>query len=201
LEASHVVYLNFADGTEGVAPGADDDATLNLSRLCATEAFDAWLGAQGCGDREACAEAIRARVATYFLRYDVSFVTLRPSSTQPYTMVVVAPPNKACTFGRRGVSYADCSNANPGSLAFAFDCDRDPGACAVLIAHEAAHSFGLVHVSDNTDIMTSAPENPELEFKSATFPTLPNDCGLATQSSDRALELTLGPNRVAVEVR
>ena len=43
--AAHVVYLNFADGSEGVSLGERDDARSNVSELCSTPAFAAWPGA------------------------------------------------------------------------------------------------------------------------------------------------------------
>jgi hypothetical protein len=196
-EAGHVVYLAFARGDEGVTLGADDDATTNVSRVCGTARFDAWTGApmrEYCGDRDACRRAIRDRVASYFAGLDVAFVIERPAAP-PYTMVVVAPPNEDCTFGRRGVAFADCDDANPSSVAFAFDCDGDPDACAVLVAHETAHTFGLVHVVDDRDVMIGGPSDPSLAFQEDESAATDNDCGVTSQSSARALRHALGPAR------
>jgi hypothetical protein len=161
----------------------------------ATKPRRAWVGAEDCGDREACRDAIRQRVAAYFQRYDVTFVTRRPPAGSPYTMIVVAPPNEECTFGERGVSYADCGNANPSSVAFVFDCDRDVGACAVLVAHETAHTFGLVHVTSGADIMTPAPADPELRFSTETLEAPLGVCGVTSQSSHAVLLAALGSSK------
>ena len=191
--SGHIVYLSFADGTEGIAKGADDDATRNVSRICATERFARWEGAEGCGDRETCRDVIRERVAEYFRAYDVRFTTVRPPPSTAYAMIVIAPPNEDCTFGRRGVAFADCGDANPSSVGFVFDCESDPGECAVLVAHETAHTFGLVHAIDDGDVMTSAPEDPELRFKETAAEVAENECGVTTQSSHDVLLLRLGP--------
>ena len=132
--SAQLVYLNFADGTEGVTLGNDDDAARNVSRLCEIGAFPRWNGAEGCGDRDACREEIRGRVAAYYADYAIVFTTDRPASDVPYTMVIVAPPNAECSFGKRGVAYADCENANKANVAFVSDCDEDVESCAVLIA-------------------------------------------------------------------
>jgi hypothetical protein len=188
-----VVYLDFADGREGVAKGEDDDATRNVSRFCAAEALPRWNGIASCGDRDACIATIRARVERYFARYQVRFTTVRPPDWEPYTTVVIAPPDAECSFGRRGVSVVDCGDANPANLGFVFDCDFDVDACAVLIAHEAAHTFGLVHVNAPGDVMTPGPEDPSASFEETEHETVDEACGASRQSSHRALLEVLGP--------
>ena len=44
---------------------------------------------------------------------------------------------------------------NVGDILINRDLDEDPAACAVTIAHELGHSFGLVHVSDKTSVMVA----------------------------------------------
>lgn len=187
-----VVYLEFADGRHGVIKGDVDDAPNDVSRLCGVEAFAAWKGASGCGDRASCVEAIRARVEGYYARYDLRFVTARPPAGSVYTTIVVAPPEGDCSFGRRGVADVDCGDENPANVAFVFDC-TEVESCAVLVAHETAHTLGLVHVSAPSDIMTLAPEDPHATFESTEHPTTDDVCGTSAQSSDQLLLGALGP--------
>jgi hypothetical protein len=188
-----VVYLDFADGSEGVIRGEEDDATRNVSSFCAEAAFARWDGIEACGDRASCMEIIRAKVERYFARFDVRFTTVRPPPGATFTTIFVAPPSAECSFGRRGVSVVDCGDANPANVGFVFDCDVDVDACAVLVAHETAHTFGLVHVGGGSDIMTLGPENPALSFESTEHPTVDDACGASSQSSERSLLDALGP--------
>jgi hypothetical protein len=106
--------------------------------------------------------------------------------------VVIAPPHPDCAFGRRGVSFEDCDDADPSSVGFAFDCYGDAASCAVLVAHEVGHGFGLVHSDDPTDLMTPAPGDPGLRFQREPSSTGDNTCGVARQSSHDALVQALG---------
>lgn len=187
-----VVYLDFADGHHGVIKGDVDDATRNVSKLCGVEAFAAWKRASGCSDRASCVDAIRARVEGYYARYDLRFVTARPPPGSVYTTIVIAPPEGDCSFGRRGVADVDCGDANPANIGFVFDC-TDVDSCAVLVAHETAHTFGLVHVTAPNDIMTLAPEDPQSTFETPEHPTTDDVCNTSAQSSHETLLRTLGP--------
>jgi hypothetical protein len=189
------VYLDFADGSEGVTRGQEDDATRNVSRLCGVSSFARWEAAAKCGERDRCRQEILRLVRRYFELYNVQFTLSRPSPLEIFTTVVVAPPVAACTFGRRGIAFADCGNTNPTSMGLVFDCHGDAASCALLMAHEAAHTFGLVHSLDPTDIMTPAPEDPALRFRAPSSPTAENECGVARQSSHEALLAALGPRK------
>jgi len=189
------VNLDFADGTEGVTRGDDDDATQNVSRLCSVSSFSRWDAAPVCGERNHCREDIHRLVGEYFEAYNVRFTLSRPSPSEIFTTVIVAPPVAECTFGHRGIAFADCGDANPRSVAFVFDCGGDAASCAVLVAHETAHTFGLVHSLDSDDIMTPAPEEPVLRFRAASSPTAANECGVLMQSSHEALLAVLGPRK------
>ena len=69
---------------------------------------------------------------------------------------------------------------------------RIADACAVLIAHEVAHTYGLVHVMDDSDIMTPAPEDNRLQFGHADADALENECGVTSQNSEETLLRRLG---------
>jgi len=119
-----------------------DDATQNVSRLCSVSSFSRWDAAPVCGERNHCREDIHRLVGEYFEAYNVRFTLSRPSPSEIFTTVIVAPPVAECTFGHRGIAFADCGDANPRSVAFVFDCGGDAASCAVLVAHETAHTFG-----------------------------------------------------------
>jgi hypothetical protein len=192
--AAHVVVLEFADGTHGVTAGEVDDATLDVSQLCGTSAFTRWEAPRACagGDRDACRDAVLREVQRRFAAYDVDFTLTRPEPPARYTTIVIAPPDAACTFGQRGVAFADCGNANPASLGMVFDCHGDAASCAVLVAHEAGHTFGLVHSLDPRDVMTPGPDDPALAFLPTSAGTEANPCGVAQQSSHATLLRNLG---------
>ena len=193
--AARVVFLDFADGTQGVTAGEEDDATHDVSQLCAAPAFARWEAPRACagGDRDACREEILREVRRHFAAYAVDFTLVRPAPPAVYTTIVIAPPIAACTFGRRGVAYGDCADANPANIGMAFDCHSDAAACAVLVAHEAGHTFGLVHSLDPRDVMMPSPEDPQLAFLATAAPTEKNDCGVLHQSSHESLLRILGP--------
>jgi len=193
--AGQLVYLDFADGTQGITHGDDDDATRNVSRLCGVSSFTRWEAASECGERDQCREEVLRLVREYFEPYRVRFTLWRPSPPEIFTTIVIAPPLAECTFGGRGIAFADCGNANPTSMGFVFDCHGDAASCAVLVAHEAAHTFGLVHSLDPADIMTSAPEDPALRFRADPSQTTKNECGVLRQSSHEALLAVLGPRK------
>jgi hypothetical protein len=187
---THTLYLNFSRGSEGVAFGAADDAARNVSALCGTRRFAAWSGARDC-DGDECPAIIRELVADHFAGFGVRFTLERPRSGR-YGMVIVAPFDENCSFGRLGVALTDCDNANPADVAFVFGCATSAVECAALVAHEAAHTLGLVHVASATDLMTLAPADPSLEFQDITLPALENECGITEQSSQQALLAALG---------
>lgn len=136
--ARHVVLLDFAEGTHGVTAGEEDDATRDVSQLCSTSSFARWEAPRACagGDRDACRDAVLREVQRRFEAYDVDFTLTRLAAPARYTTLVIAPPDAACTFGQRGVAFADCGDANPASLGMVFDCHGDASSCAVLVAHE-----------------------------------------------------------------
>lgn len=194
--AGRVVFLDFSEGTHGVTLGEEDDATHDVSQLCDTTTFGRWDAPHACaaGDRETCRADVLREVRRYFEAYAVDFTLTRPAAPTVYTTVVIAPSNEACTFGQRGVAFADCDDANPASLGMVFDCHGDAASCAVLVAHETGHTFGLVHSLDPLDVMSPGPEDPQLGFLTTTAGTLANSCGIVRQSSHATLLRNLGPS-------
>ena len=193
--SERVVFLNFATGGEVVSRGPADAAARDVSQLCMAAKVARWEGATDCGGRTACASAVERAVRDLFAAYDITFTSTRPAADVPYTMVLVAPPVPACTFGHTGVAFADCGDRNPANLAFVFDCRASAEACAVLVAHELGHTLGLVHVLDGGDIMTVAPTEAGLRFLDEPLEAVENPCGVAFQNSHSSLLTVLGPGR------
>jgi hypothetical protein len=195
-ETVRSVFLDFAEGTEKLALGEHDDASHDVSQLCASS-FARWEAPADCagGDREDCRYEVLRLVREHFAPYAVEVTLSRPASQRTYTTVVIAPPNTECSFGRRGVAFADCHDENPANIAMVFDCHGDAASCAVLVAHETAHTFGLVHSADPLDIMTLAPEDASLRFRSEPALALESECGMLRQSSHDVLLQVLGPRR------
>lgn len=189
-----LVHLDFADGTTSISHGDEDDAASHVSRLCGPTTFARWEAPDECGDRDTCRAAVLEHVRAYFEAYDVRFTLERPDGDEPFSTVVIAPPAAACSYGRRGVAHGDCSDANPANVGFVFDCYASAASCAVLVAHETAHGFGLVHSLDPTDVMTPGPEDPSLRFRASSSLTTDNECGVSRQSSHEALLAVLGPS-------
>jgi hypothetical protein len=193
--APHLVYLDFAEGTEAVVQAAADDAPAGRSQLCGAARVGRWLGADGCGDRASCARTIVQRTAALWAPFDIAFTTTRPDRG-PYSTVLIAPRSGGCAFGTvSGVAPVDCGDRNPSNLAFAFDCADTAAACARLISHELAHTFGLAHVDRPCDIMgTDSPSCPEPAFHDEDSRVHEDtSCGPPVQNSYRALLAVLGP--------
>jgi hypothetical protein len=189
--AGPVIYLNFSDGTEGIEKASSDDAAGNRSTLCETGRLPRWNGAAGCGGRERCRDEIVSRVREHFRRYAARITTTRPPDGVDYTMLVVMPPNLACSFGQRGLAPLDCGDQQRRNLGFVSDC-RDPAVCAVVISHELGHTFGLVHSQNPNEIMYSNPAVPTLTFRDEDSATASDGCDLGSQNAHRTLLATLG---------
>jgi hypothetical protein len=189
-----VAYLNFADGTESLAQGYQDDAALNRSELCGAPRLGRWLGAAGCGDRESCKRAIAEKTAQLWAPFDVVFTTNRPEHA-PYAMVLIGPPGGSCGFGvATGAAPVDCGDRNPSSVAFAFQCAASVGACARLVSHELAHTFGLAHSNRPCDIMAAeSPSCADTAFHDEYSRAHGTTCGKDLQNSHQELLAVLGP--------
>ena len=79
--------------------------------------------------------------------------------------------------------------------ASAFECGLSSEVCAGVIAHEFAHTLGLDHVVDASDVMAlGIDDETPIAFRDETFETVqPADCGDPVQNSYQTLLDTVGP--------
>ncbi len=192
LAGPATLYLNFATGSEALERGPADAADLNISELCKAETLVRWNGAEDCEDRETCRVRIAGLVQDYLWDFDVTVAIERPQ--KPYTMVMVGPASGNCQFGVQGLAVNDCENENDSNIGFAFECMVSSTVCAGVIAHEYAHTLGLVHVRGHTDIMSLGIDETPVSFQDQTFATVdPADCGNSKQNSYQSLMAVVGP--------
>jgi len=84
--------------------------------------------------------------------FGVIVVGERPADNNPYAMVVVGTPEGGGPPGVGGVAPGiDCGNNNPNITSFSFLVNASANTQATVIHQEAAHTWGLEHVDDNTD--------------------------------------------------
>jgi Bacterial Ig domain len=188
-----VVFVSFDAIT--VTMGFDDSKT-NMSSIFGQE-FAAFGGADA--DRAAVMEAVRADWAPY----DVLFVDERPAAGD-YTMNITSPTNPfGSGSGVLGIAPLDCNDAMVNNITYAFHGAGDgfgPITAATTIGQEVAHSFGLEHVDDPTDIMNPVNSGGDPTFKDECLPIVQGGmcaaqhmahCGSATSqnSHQELLEL------------
>lgn len=84
--------------------------------------------------------------------FGVIVVGERPPAGNPYAMVVVGVPQSGAPGGIGGVAPGiDCGNTNPNITSFSFLVNSGPNVQATVIHQEAAHTWGLEHVDDDSD--------------------------------------------------
>jgi MYXO-CTERM domain-containing protein len=84
--------------------------------------------------------------------FGVIVVGERPPAGNPYAMVVSGQPVGGSPPGVGGVApVIDCSNVNPNQTSFNFLVGDSANIQATVIHQEAAHTWGLEHVDDETD--------------------------------------------------
>jgi hypothetical protein len=135
-------------------------------------------------------------VKTYFSRYNVTVTTKRPASTVKYTMAVISPSLVGPT-GTRGTSYLDCANTYKTDILFIYRIGGTSASrIARYVAHEAGHSFGLMHVLYSGDLMQWASSGTrwtisrlDVEHNPPGYTCWP---GKSTQDEPAALKAVLG---------
>lgn len=143
LNSPSVLFVNF-DATQ-INGGCGNDSTQDCSTIF-SGAFTPYPGDDS--DRAAIIQATREDV----LDFGVIVVGERPPAGNPYAMVVVGTPAGGGPAGVGGVAPGiDCGNNNPNITSFAFLVNSGANTLATVIHQEAAHTWGLEHVDDNTD--------------------------------------------------
>ena len=160
---TNLLFLNF----EGAAlvSGNDDpvegkSTVLSLQGVSQADmpAFDSadYYDLNDFSTREEQIHAVAGMVRRLFAPFDVEVVTERPSDAVPYSMVIVGGDVSLLNMpsGVLGVAPMDCEDSNPQNIPFVFASEmRATPPLTLTIAHEAGHSFGLVHIANEDAIM------------------------------------------------
>jgi hypothetical protein len=124
------------------------------------------------GDDETKRSAIMQALREDWAAYAVRITDERPAAG-PYPMVMVGPTNP---FGPAtlGMAPLDCGDGQTTSnVAFAFYAEGD-GRSAVMaattIGHEVAHTFGLEHVDEPTEVMNTFNVGGDPSFHDECLP-------------------------------
>ena len=186
------VFLNF-EGAQLKGGGSDSKTNQTRLILGSSLAFPAqsWTS---MGGKDKGLKDVLTELRLLYGNYAVEFVTKRPDSGD-YTMVMSGGNGDGCKKGGAGtvgIAPLDCKNSNKNDIVLVYG-DRLSSAkkLAFVIAHELGHSFGLEHVSDNTDIMA-----PALSGSTCCWTTSAvsggGTCGRTTQDAKKVLSDNLG---------
>jgi hypothetical protein len=187
-----VVFVNFA--AINLQQGFDDSHN-DVSGIFGGQFAE--FGGDG-SQRTAVMDAVRAD----WEPYNVLIVDSRPASGD-YTMNVTSPTNPIGG-GVLGIAPLDCSDMmTHNNITFAFHGANDgfpASVVATTIGQEVAHSFGLEHVDDPSDIMNPFNAGGDPTFRDVCIPIVQGGqcaaqhqahCGSGTQqnSHQELLEL------------
>jgi hypothetical protein len=143
VDTPTVLFINF-DGPF-MNGGCGNDSRNDCSTLFPNVQFDPYPGDQGM--RASVVQAARADV----LDFGVVVVGERPTIGD-YAMVVVGTPAGGAPANIGGVAPGiDCGNTVPNLTSFAFNVGSGPNGISTVVHQEAAHTWGLEHVDDNSD--------------------------------------------------
>lgn len=143
FDSPTVLFVNF-DGPF-MNGGCGNDSRSDCSQLFANTQFEEFNG--DAAKRAAVVQATRADVEDF----GVVVVAQRPPEGNQYAMVVVGEPVGGAPTGVGGVAPGiDCGNNNPNITSFAF-LSGASNTIATVIHQEAAHTWGLEHVDDESD--------------------------------------------------
>lgn len=139
-----VLFVNF----EGpfMNSGCGDDSQQDCTTIFPNTQFEPHPG--DAATRAAIIQATREDVVDF----GVIVVGERPPAGNPYAMVVSGVPAGGAPGGIGGVApVIDCSNNDPNQTSFNFLVGASANIQATVIHQEAAHTWGLEHVDDETD--------------------------------------------------
>lgn len=139
-----VLFVNF-DGPFMNA-GCGNDSQQDCSTIFPNVQFQPHPG--DAAKKAAVVQATREDVVDF----GVIVVGERPPEGNPYAMVVSGEPVGGAPNGIGGVAPGiDCGNTNPNLTSFNFLVDSSANVQATVIHQEAAHTWGLEHVDDESD--------------------------------------------------
>jgi hypothetical protein len=192
-----VLYLN-TDGAEITKVAGGGDAHQNTSPLCGGTfpPFDHTPFGQV---RSVVVAELAGEVDKLFSAFNIQVVTTRPAAP-PYGMVVIGGQPALCGMaaGYSGLAPLDCGDAWPGDVSFVFsDGITWLPMLAVVVAHEAGHSFGLPHTTESCDVMSNflctTGDKGFLDVDAPVAPDHLGKCGLTSTNSHELLLQALGP--------
>jgi len=140
--------------------------------------------------------AIAGFVAYYYAPFDILVVTERPPDTVPYTMAVIGGSVDVLGFqqGVLGISPMDCGDSDPRrTIPLISEEIHTLKGLALVIVHEAGHSFGLAHVDDENGIMYPAQATLDAYWSSGNVPDGQACDGSTHQDSLQVLSDNLSP--------
>jgi hypothetical protein len=195
---SNVFFLNY-DGVTIKYTGAFDDSSQNISMF---QDFAMTYSPYGEGAKRA---ASLQAVKTDWAKYNVVITDTRPGGGN-YTMGVYSPTNPFGG-GVLGIAPLDCNDELARNIVFAYHSVNDQFSAstqATTMSQEIAHSYGLEHVSEPSDVMNpyNAGGDPSFLNKCLTLDGGGNPiqcgqqhsefCGGSGQNSDAELTALFG---------
>lgn len=144
FDSPTVLFVNF-DGPF-MNGGCGNDSRQDCSTIFGGVQFNE--SVSDANKRAAVVQATREDVVDF----GVIVVGERPPEGNPYAMVVVGTPVGGAPPGVGGVAPGiDCGNNSPNITSFSFLDNASANIQATVIHQEAAHTWGLEHVDDDTD--------------------------------------------------
>lgn len=139
-----ILFVNF-DGPF-MNGGCGNDSQNDCSNIYSNTQFEPHPG--DAATKAAIVQATREDVVDF----GVIVVGERPPAGNPYAMVVAGTPVGGGPPGVGGVAPGiDCGNNNPNITSFSFLVGASANVQATVIHQEAAHTWGLEHVDDESD--------------------------------------------------
>lgn len=191
-----IIFLNFDGGT--LTAGADD-SRIDQTTISVLEGD---YQNYGSGSKK---DAVLQAVREDWAPYNVIITDRRPESGD-YVMNMVGPTDEYPS-STLGIAPLDCGDGKTrNNITFAFhsaDDDHSATTTATTISQEVAHSFGLEHVDDPSDIMNPRNASGDPSFRDTCIPLVGEvkckeqheaECGdESLQNSHQELYTIVGP--------
>jgi hypothetical protein len=177
-----VLYLNVDGAT--ITKGIGSDAHANVSFICGATVPKLDHSLYG-SDRDIVVTQLVSKVSQLYVDFNLQVVTSRPA-LPPYDMVVVGGDASICGYpsGTAGMGPLDCGDLIKGEIAFVYaQTITNLDMLAIAIAHEAAHSYGLVHSMDPCDAMSNYYCSSLKTFLNKQMAVSPDHYGKCGQTS------------------